>query len=94
MLEELAAHMPDGVAFSRPDGGLFIWLALPQGSNSDQLAAWAAQNGVAVVPGSAFVPGGCRENPGVRLNYSTPTEEQIRRGVAILAQCTRQVMGK
>ena len=94
MLEELAAHMPDGVALSRPDGGLFIWLALPQGSNSDQLAALAAQNGVAVVPGSAFVPGGCRENPGVRLNYSTPTEEQIRRGVAILAQCTRQVMGK
>lgn len=93
MLAELEAQMPGGVTYSRPDGGLFIWLALPEGLSGGAFAALAAQNKVAVVPGPAFLADGSRPSSGVRLNYSTPSKEQIVQGVAILGACARQMIG-
>ena len=57
------------------------------------LAARCAQNKVAVVPGAAFLADGTQVSAGVRLNYSTPSHEQIDEGVEILARCVREIMG-
>lgn len=93
MLAQLEEKMPAGVTYSRPDGGLFIWLALPQGVSGGAFAALAAQHKVAVVPGPAFLADGSRPSNGVRLNYSTPSREQIVEGVAILGDCARRMIG-
>lgn len=93
MLSLLEKNLPEGVTFSRPEGGLFVWLQLPEGLDGSALAARCAQNKVAVVPGAAFLADGTQVSAGVRLNYSTPSHEQIDEGVEILARCVREIMG-
>lgn len=92
MLEALEQNLPEGVQYSRPEGGLFIWLSLPGGVSGQQLARLALEQGVAVAPDVSFFVPGCQGAPGVRLNYSSPSEEQIQRGAEILGQCVRQLL--
>ena len=85
MLAALAAHMPDSVRWTKPDGGLFVWLTLPAGVDAAKLLARAVEEvGVAFVPGGAFHPDGTGANT-ARLSYSLPTVEAIQEGVRRLA---------
>lgn len=61
MLQALQRHMPDGVSWTRPSGGLFIWLTLPRHVDAHDLVAPAREQGVAVMPGGVFDvgAGGC-----------------------------------
>ena len=92
MLTALDAEMPQSVAYTRPEGGLFLWCTLPDGRDAAPFVQKFLENKVAVVPGSAFM---CVENApsdSFRLNYSMPSDEDIDRGVAILGKVLRDTL--
>ena len=84
MLSQLDEFVGDKAKYTRPEGGLFIWLTV-DGANGDELAKRAIENKVAVVTGSSFNPIQGGYSPSIRLNYSTPSDEQIIEGVKRLA---------
>jgi 2-aminoadipate transaminase len=84
LLAALERLMPRGTRWTRPRGGFFSWLTLPDGGDAAELARRAAENGVGIVPGSAFFPDG-RGADNVRLSFSMVDEALIDEGVARLA---------
>ena len=85
LIAGLEEYMPEGVTWSHPDGGFFIWVTLPDGFPTDELLPLAAARGVAFLPGAWFYPRGQAVRTSLRLNYSTFPEERIREGVRRLA---------
>lgn len=88
MLSALEREMPDGVTWTRPDGGFFIWLTLPEGCDAKEIAAKAAEQGVVVRSGMGFYFTG-RGSDNLRLSYSFPSEQEIEDGIRILADVIR-----
>lgn len=84
MLDELESF-PDGVRFTRPEGGLFIWVELPEKMDAAALLPKAIEKKVAYVPGTHFCVDGGHANT-LRLNFSNSTEEQIRNGMQALKE--------
>lgn len=92
MLAALEQHMPAGTRWTRPDGGMFLWITLPDGYNTtDLLAVALEQQRVAFVPGGAFHANGGGENT-MRLNFSFSPPEQIADGVRRLALVLGQAL--
>ena len=92
MLGAMERHFPPGVRWTRPEGGLFLWVTLPAGADSMELFQRALEEKVAFVPGSAFFPnGGGKEC--FRLNFSYATPERIEEGVARLGRAMRKQLG-
>ena len=86
MLAALAAHMPAGVTWTRPEGGMFIWLELPKSVNcADLLAQSLKSERVAFVPGHAFFADGTGANT-MRLSFSRTDEASIDEGIARLGR--------
>lgn len=92
MLEGLKAELPDFVTLTHPQGGLFIWATLPERFNMNEFCKGAVQKKVAVVPGNAFTADENAVSHSFRLNYSTPTDEQIEKGVKILGEAARTLL--
>ena len=88
MLNSLKFAMPRSIQFTEPEGGLFIWGTLPLGDMNAFCKA-AVQSKVAVVPGNAFSVDESKPSWSFRLNYSTPTDQQIEQGVEILAKVAK-----
>jgi len=91
MLETLDAEMPEGVSWTRPEGGYQIWLELPEPLDSQDLLAEAMRAGVLFAPGYQFHHDG-RPSRGLRLTIAQADETAIRRGVATLARLVRERM--
>jgi 2-aminoadipate transaminase len=89
LVDALEAHMPDGVAWTRPRGGFFCWLTLPDGVDAAKLSETAMAEGVAFVPGAPFFPDGRGRN-NLRLAFSRIDDELIPRGVRRLAPLIRR----
>jgi 2-aminoadipate transaminase len=85
MLRALEASFPPEVTFTRPAGGLFLWVELPQGLDARRLLERAIDERVAFVPGECFFPDGGHENT-LRLNFSAMPEERITEGIRRLGQ--------
>lgn len=85
MLKTLSEFMPKNVSWTRPDGGLFLWLTLPKHMNASELLPKAIENKVAFVAGVDFYPQADVYND-MRLNFSYSTKEQIVEGLKRLAQ--------
>jgi 2-aminoadipate transaminase len=87
MLDALDEHMPDlpGLSWTRPQGGLFLWVRLPEHMDADELFYEAVEQNVAFVIGAAFHCDGSGTNT-MRLNFSFPTKENIVAGVKRLAK--------
>lgn len=86
LLAALERHMPGGVSWTRPQGGMFVWLTLPEGMDGKLLLERAlAEERVAFVPGAPFFAEVPATNA-IRLSYSLPSEAQINDGVARLAR--------
>jgi 2-aminoadipate transaminase len=87
MLQALGRDFPEGVTWTRPQGGLFLWVTLPRGLDSGRLFEAALREKVAFVPGASFFPGGGGERT-LRLNFSycppATIEEGIRRLGAVI----------
>jgi DNA-binding transcriptional MocR family regulator len=76
--------MPEGAHWTRPEGGFFSWLTLPNGGDAAELATRAGARGVGIVPGSLFFPDG-RGVDNVRLSFSLVDESLIDDGIERLA---------
>ncbi|MDR7417749.1 MAG: PLP-dependent aminotransferase family protein [Armatimonadota bacterium] len=92
MIDTLQQQMPPGVTWTRPEGGLFLWVRLPEHVDAGvMLKAAVQEEGVAYVPGQAFHCDGSGRNT-MRLNFSYPSEDEIREGVTRLAKMVRRQM--
>lgn len=92
MLDGLKAELPEFISFTQPQGGLFIWATLPERFNMNEFCKGAVQKKVAVVPGNAFTADENAVSHSFRLNYSTPTDEQIEKGVKILGEAAKTLL--
>ena len=91
MLAALSAHMPEGVVWTRPEGGMFVWLTLPKGMDGGALLAHALKTQkVAFVPGQAFHADSAGANT-LRLSYSLADAEEIETGMRRLGQAIRDL---
>ena len=88
LLAALDRSMPAGAQWTRPQGGFFSWLTLPDGADSTDLARRAVERGVGIVPGMLFFPDG-RGGDTVRLSFSLVDEAQIDDGIERLASLVR-----
>lgn len=86
----LKANMPDCVTYSEPEGGLFIWATVPERYDMNAFCTEAVHQKVAVVPGNAFLSDENGVSHSFRLNFSTPTDEQIEKGAEILGKCAKE----
>jgi DNA-binding transcriptional MocR family regulator len=91
--ELLQKHMPEGTRWTRPDGGMCLWLELPPGFDASELLTHAKERGVLFAPGRYFYVQNPLPNT-LRLGYAGLDEKQIARGVATLADVLRVEMRK
>lgn len=91
MLEALEREMPESVHWSKPDGGFFIWITLPDHVDGEEMFRIAAEHGTVVFPGKWFDPTGevCHT---IRLSFSTVPEDRIRLGIERLGKAIRSVL--
>lgn len=85
MVSCIAAYCPPEIHYTEPDGGMFLWLTLPEGLSAMRLFQQAADEKVAFVPGQAFHPDGSGDNA-LRLSYSTSDEATIEEGIKRLGK--------
>ncbi len=95
MMDLIDEHLvPAGITYHKPEGGLFVWCQLPDGVDMADFCTKAVkEHKVAVVPGSAFQVNG-EHLQCFRLNYSTPTNEAMREGVARLGAFAKEYIGR
>lgn len=91
--DALRKYMPEGTRWTRPDGGMCLWLELPAGFDASELLIHAKERGVLFAPGRYFYVQGPLPNT-LRLGYAGLDEKQIARGVATLAEQLRIEMRK
>ncbi|MBP2630202.1 MAG: putative transcriptional regulator, GntR family [Firmicutes bacterium] len=89
MIEMLQETLPETVTFTHPQGGLFLWLKLPNHIKAIKLLENCLKNNVAFIPGDSFFPNGGVENT-LRLNYSNMPEDKIREGIRRLSKAIRE----
>ncbi len=92
MLQTIQEEFPKDIKVTNPQGGLFLWVELPEGLNSRELLVKCLKNNVAFVPGGSFFANGGRENT-MRLNYSNMQEERIVDGIRRMAIVLKEEMG-
>jgi GntR family transcriptional regulator/MocR family aminotransferase len=91
MLEAIAKHLPSGVSFDTPKGGLFLWLRLPDTISADELLPLACEEGVSFAPGGVFFTDGIRGKEWMRLNFSAQPVEDIEEGIKRLGIAIRRI---
>lgn len=93
MLAALAKHMPDGVSWTKPEGGMFIWITLPEGMDGAALLAKSIETTrVAFVPGKAFFADGSGANT-IRLSFSCANDQMIEEGIGRLGKLVAGEIG-
>ena len=85
MLKTIEEEFPEGVKWTHPEGGLFMWVTVPESINTTEMMKKCVDNNVAYVPGVAFYPGRTKTN-NFRLNYSNMDEERIVIGIQRIAE--------
>jgi 2-aminoadipate transaminase len=88
MIAALRAEMPAHVRWNVPDGGMFLWVTVGEGIDTEELFERAVRDRVVFVPGRPFYPNKDRGD-GMRLNFSAMSEEKIAEGIARLARAVR-----
>src|SRR5262249_41068830 len=91
MLEALEKYFPEGVRWTKPDGGLFVWIELPEDIDGEDLFNDALPYKVAFVPGAPFFANDVRHDF-IRLNFSNQPSEMIEEGVRRIADVLKRRM--
>lgn len=89
MLQVMDEYFPKGVRYTRPSGGLFAWVTLPEHIDAKELLVECLKEKVAFVPGGSFFPNGGHQNT-LRINFSFATQEQVREGIKRIAMVMRR----
>ena len=90
MLECLERELPSSITFTRPEGGLFIWVTLPEGTDAAAFLKACIAEKLMIVPGATFNCDVTEGSRSFRLNYSTPGDDQIKEGIARLGRVARR----
>jgi GntR family transcriptional regulator / MocR family aminotransferase len=93
MLDAINRHLPPGISFDAPKGGLFIWLRLPESISADELLPTACKEGVSFAPGNFFFTDGISGREWIRLNFASQPVEEIEEGVKRLGTAIRKMGG-
>ncbi|MGZ5201577.1 MAG: aminotransferase-like domain-containing protein [Telluria sp.] len=91
MLEALAEHFPAEASWTKPEGGMFIWVTLPKQIDAMKLLDQAIASRVAFVPGAPFYANEPETNT-LRLSFVTVPPERIREGVAVLGKLIKDML--
>lgn len=95
MIKGLEENFSSKISFTRPEGGLFIWCTLPEGCDMMSFCRKAvSEHKVAVVPGNAFLIDENAPTTSFRINFSTPTDEQLVKGCEILGKLSKEMFGE
>lgn len=93
MVDLIHQHLPDSITFVQPQGGLFIWCTLPDGVDMMNFCTTAVQKyRVALVPGNAFLTNETESGQSFRMNFSTPTNEQMIKGMELLGKVAAELL--
>jgi GntR family transcriptional regulator/MocR family aminotransferase len=90
MLSAIHRYLPPGVCFNPPQGGLFIWLHLPENMNAEELHPVAWEEGVDFTPGNAFFPNGLEGIDKLRLNFVAQEPDKIEEGIKRLGKAMKR----
>ena len=93
MMEMIDKHFPQEVKTTNPQGGMFLWVSLPNGLSSTSLFEKAYENNVAFVPGTPFYAKDIQDNT-FRLNYSNSNMEKIEKGIKRLGDILKEQITK
>ncbi|MDI2586563.1 PLP-dependent aminotransferase family protein [Psychrobacillus sp. NEAU-3TGS] len=93
MLSCIEELFPANISYSKPEGGLFIWVELPEGLDAAHIFSECLRNNVACVPGTPFFPNGTDKNT-LRLNYSNMSNEKIREGMKRMGEVLHRELEK
>jgi 2-aminoadipate transaminase len=93
MVRMIKEHFPGEVRYTEPEGGMFLWITLPEGLSSMELFEIAIREKVAFVPGIPFYACGGGENT-MRLNFSNSDEGLIKEGIGRLGESIRKMMAR
>lgn len=88
MQDEMAKNFHPSVKYTKPEGGMFVWVTLPDGVDMMKFVSEALENKVALVPGTAFLADTSMPCQSFRMNFSTPSTEDIIKGIKILGELT------
>ncbi len=91
MLDAISRHLPSGVLFDAPKGGLFIWMRLPDSMSADELLPLACKEGISFAPGNFFFTDGVSGTDWIRLNFAAQPVEDIEEGIKRLGTAIRRM---
>lgn len=91
IIESMEKMMPEGVKWTHPEGGLFLWLTFPQGVSAAQVFMKCIEKNVAGVTGDAFFPNG-KTDRNMRINYSNMPDEKIVEGIRRMSEAIKESM--
>jgi GntR family transcriptional regulator / MocR family aminotransferase len=91
MVEAINRYLPASISMTAPQGGLFLWLHLPEGMVSESLLPLACEEGVAFTPGWRFFPNECNGENDMRLNFAAQPPEKISEGIKRLGKAIRRL---
>lgn len=89
MLKALKEHFPEGSTWTKPNGGMFLWVTLPEKINTKEMFEDAVKAKVAYVHGAAFCVDGKGQNT-MRLNFSNTDDDKIEEGIKRLAKIIKE----
>jgi 2-aminoadipate transaminase len=91
MINMMARYFPENIIYTKPEGGMFVWVTLPESVSSMDLFNLAIKKNVAFVPGSPFyITEGAGDNT-LRLNFSNSNQSEIEDGIKRLAACIEKL---
>ena len=94
LLKAMDEHFPSAVTWTRPQGGLFLWVRLPDCLNADKLLEVAVEEKVAFIPGTAFYSDGESGRNAFRLTFATASPEMIEEGIRRLGKAIERQLAR